>query len=315
MRSIAVIGAGAAGLAAARRLQPLGHAVTLFDKGRRAGGRIASRETAQGSFDHGAQFLRMAEPDELAMLQRLAEAGHAARWPALKAAGKPAAWLGQPTMNALAQAWAEGLDLRCSLTVTAIRRSGHRWRLHWSDFDQQTFTAEFDAVLLTVPTPQALALLPDHVDAEPLRAPRYDACWTVLWTPEQPLPAGPPTAFGAPEGALAWLAREDLKPGRAGPPRLLLQASAAWTQAHLALDKDAAAEQLCAEAARRLGHADTAGWKLAHRWLYAFVQQPLGVPALPLAPGLVYASDACLGSRIELAMTAGRAAAELLAAA
>lgn len=314
MSSIAVIGAGATGLTAARRLQQLGHGVQVFDKGRRAGGRIASRETEHGHFDHGTQFLRTTEPEDLGWLQRQADAGHAARWPALAAAGKAEAWLGVPTMNRLARDWAEGLALHCSLTVTAIRRIGNRWQLAWSDFEQREASAEFDAVLLTIPTPQALAVLPPDVDLEALRAVRYDACWSVLWTPAQTLPAAPATRGGDGADAIAWLAREDLKPGRSGPPRLMLQASAAWTQAHLAIDKDRAAERLCAEAAHRLGLSDTSGWKLAHRWLYAFVQQPIGIPALPLAPGLVYASDACLGSRVELAMRAGRAGADLLLA-
>lgn len=314
MSSIAVIGAGATGLTAARRLQQLGHAVQVFDKGRRAGGRIASRETEHGSFDHGTQFLRTANADDLILLQTLADAGHAARWPALAAAGKPEAWLGVPTMNQLARDWAEGLVLHCSLTVTAIRRIGNRWQIAWTDFEQREASADFDAVLLTIPTPQALAVLPPDVDREALRAVRYDACWSVLWTPEQPLPPTPATRRCDGAEALVWLTREDLKPGRGGPPRLMLQASASWTQAHLAIDKDAAAAQLCAEAARLLGLSGTAGWTLAHRWLYAFVQQPIGMPAFALAPGLVYASDACLGSRVELAMASGRAAAELLSA-
>ncbi|MGB1027364.1 MAG: FAD-dependent oxidoreductase, partial [Rhodospirillaceae bacterium] len=62
-KSIAVIGAGIAGLACARICVDKGYTVTVFDKGRGPGGRLSSRrlEAPQSSdpmvFDHGAQYL------------------------------------------------------------------------------------------------------------------------------------------------------------------------------------------------------------------------------------------------------------------
>ncbi|MEM7652453.1 MAG: FAD-dependent oxidoreductase, partial [Pseudomonadota bacterium] len=52
----AIIGAGISGLAAADRLRLSGHSVTLFDKSRGVGGRMATRRSDHGSFDHGAQY-------------------------------------------------------------------------------------------------------------------------------------------------------------------------------------------------------------------------------------------------------------------
>jgi renalase len=58
-KDIAIIGAGIAGLACAQRLQDGGCSVTLFDKGRGAGGRMATRRVTtpfgEIAFDHGAQ--------------------------------------------------------------------------------------------------------------------------------------------------------------------------------------------------------------------------------------------------------------------
>lgn len=54
---IVVIGSGIAGLTAARRLDELGHVVSVLDKGRRPGGRLATRILDGGALgDHGAQF-------------------------------------------------------------------------------------------------------------------------------------------------------------------------------------------------------------------------------------------------------------------
>jgi len=55
-RHIAVIGAGMAGIACARTLVQAGHRVTVFEKSRGAGGRMATRRSEFGGFDHGAQF-------------------------------------------------------------------------------------------------------------------------------------------------------------------------------------------------------------------------------------------------------------------
>lgn len=59
--SVAVIGAGFAGLTVARHLLDAGHAVHLFDKGRGAGGRMSTRRQDGHEFDHGAQFFTARE--------------------------------------------------------------------------------------------------------------------------------------------------------------------------------------------------------------------------------------------------------------
>ena len=59
---VAVIGGGITGLTCARALADAGHAVTVFDKGRGVGGRLATRRTDDGlRFDHGAQVLPATE--------------------------------------------------------------------------------------------------------------------------------------------------------------------------------------------------------------------------------------------------------------
>ena len=51
-----IIGAGMAGLTAANLLQNAGWAVTVVDKSRGVGGRMATRRLGASRFDHGAQF-------------------------------------------------------------------------------------------------------------------------------------------------------------------------------------------------------------------------------------------------------------------
>lgn len=251
MNKIAIVGAGVTGLSAARSLTAAGYAVTLFDKGRRPGGRMASREGAAGSFDHGVQYLRAtaAEADEIG-------AGQLLPWPAIAPRDGSGGWLAAPTFNHLARHWANGLDVRCSHTVSTLQpgATGRGWQLRFAE------------------------------------------------------------TAGAADAPLAWIAREDLKPGRSGPPRLTVQAGARWSTTHLELPAETAALELQALAARQLGIGSSSLAATTHRWRYAFVSQPLGEPVLTLGRDLHYASDAGLGSRVTLAWQAGRAAAARIAA-
>ena len=302
MKRIAIIGAGVTGLAAACALTAAGRAVTLFDKGRRPGGRMASRDGVAGSFDHGVQYVRATAPEADAIGN-----GLLLHWPAIAPKGAAGGWIAAPTFNDLARHWASGLDVQCGRTVSAIHRRDDGWQLRFAE-TSEPFDCE--VLLLTVPTPQAIPLLAAaDVDAGPLHAVRYVPNWTLMWTPAAPLPDHFTHHAGSGDDPLAWIAREDWKPGRAGPPRLTVQASAAWSTAHLELSTDGAAARLIALTARHLGIAGASVQATAHRWRYAFASTPLGQPTLTVAAGLHYASDACLGSRVGLAIEAGQAAA------
>ena len=241
MKRIAIIGAGVTGLAAARALVAAGFAVTAFDKGRRPGGRMASRDGAAGSFDHGVQFVRATAAEA----EWIGD-GSLLHWPAIELKGDAGGWIATPTFNHLAQHWANGLDLQCSRTVNAIsrRERGHGWQLRCAETAE---SFDCDALLLTIPTPQAIPLLAAAgVESAPLGAVRYAPNWTLMWTPADPLPAGFSHHAGVADDPLAWIAREDRKPGRAGPPRLTVQASAAWSIEHLERAADDAAARLVA---------------------------------------------------------------------
>ena len=55
-KSCVIVGAGISGLLAANTLKQEAWTVTVLDKGRAVGGRMATRRVGEGTFDHGAQF-------------------------------------------------------------------------------------------------------------------------------------------------------------------------------------------------------------------------------------------------------------------
>ena len=146
-RHVAVVGAGIAGITCARTLQQSGQRVTLFEKSAGVGGRMATRASPFGGFDHGAQYFTVRDPRFALALQTVP--GLCKPWSAntvrvldergqVAVAGFPAPephWVPTPGMNALAGAWAKPLQDRLLLEtrVTRIERDARqpaRWQLH-----------------------------------------------------------------------------------------------------------------------------------------------------------------------------------------
>ncbi len=319
---IAIIGAGLAGIAAARALIARGHAVTIFDKGRGPGGRLATRRIeAEGrklQFDHGAQYLR-AESAEFA--SALAEAG-TAPWP------DAARRVGVPSMSAVPRALLGDIPCVASRHVGQITGQPGAWTLrHWDARlvrpgkplpDTAPEEADrFAAVLLTMPATQAREVLGQHAPRlhEALAAIGYAPCWTVMAAFNAPLAL--PETLRPEAHAIGWAARDSAKPGRdARQENWVIQAGPAWTRAHLELTAEDIAAPLLAELASFSAAPLPAPFMaVAHRWRYSLLEAPLSEPCLWDATTRIgYASDGCIGGRAEAAWQSGAAlAARVLA--
>src|SRR6266581_2895913 len=68
MTTIAIMGAGIAGLAAAHTLQDAGHTVTLFEQSHEVGGRATTRQRNGFTYDHGAQYIKGGSPTSTAFI-------------------------------------------------------------------------------------------------------------------------------------------------------------------------------------------------------------------------------------------------------
>lgn len=169
---VAIVGGGLAGLAAARELRAAGRSVVVFDKGRAAGGRCATRRNAPYTFDHGAQFFTVREPSFAAALAPFGErrvqrwAGPFRTWQdgVLGPDPRPGErYVAVPGMSALARAFAEplGSAVQAGLRVEALRRDGDGWWLSVRRLADEVLFAygPFGALVMALPPPQARALL------------------------------------------------------------------------------------------------------------------------------------------------------------
>lgn len=318
MRDIAVIGAGMAGCTLARRLIDGGFNVHVFDKGHAAGGRMATRVDGRLRFDHGAQFMSIRGKALALMLADWQRAGVVAPWPqAARTSGEEGVrWVGVPGMNALAPRMLWGAEVNNGTTVSAIGADRLGW---WLACASGRLPDCFDAVLVTVPAPQAAGLFANctGVDArhfaDAVRRIRYVPCWTLMLSFDVPLDAADCLRF-EPGGVLNWAARDSSKPQRDATSECwVVHADPQWSAAQVELSAVQVAPLLFKAFAEALGVTAVPVHQAAHRWRHARVVEPLGQDCLwDGASRIGYASDGCLGERIEDAFDSANALADRL---
>ena len=282
MPSIAIVGAGIAGLSCATQLQAAGFALTVIDKSRGPGGRMSTRRGDGWQCDHGAQYFTARDPAFRAEVARWQRAGVADLWPARIAVlggdrghGQdipPDRFVGVPRMTAPARLLADGLPLALSTTVTELRPSPDGWWL--VSAEHGLHPTRFDGVLLAVPAPQAVPLL--RTAAPGLASLAARACmrgsWALMLRYDAPIHLPFDAAF-VNGGPLRWVARDSSKPGRPRGETWLLHATAEWSEAHIEATPEAAADALL-RAFAQLGAPPPQAWT-AHRWRYADTEPPL----------------------------------------
>ena len=335
-RNIAVIGAGMAGIACARTLLQAGHQVTVFEKGANAGGRMATRSSPFGSFDHGVQYFTvrdarfaralktvpgLCKPWSANAVQVLDEHGRIA---SADVSRKEAHWVPTPDMGALVKRWAAPLQaqgrLELETRISQLERDAlqpQQWQLRGiGPGGTQHVYSGFDAVLLAIPAEPARLLLNTAQKADGL-AQKIDRvqmapCWTLMLAfPQAVQPVlstlGPQwNAARSTHHRIAWLARESSKPGRGAVERWTVQASAAWSQEHLEDDPQRVQAKLIKAFSEVTGIRAEPAHVDSRRWRYAQTSAALGKSHLWDAKiGVGVCGDWCLGQRVENAFVSG----------
>ncbi|WP_373185394.1 NAD(P)/FAD-dependent oxidoreductase [Halopseudomonas sp.] len=319
---IAIIGAGMAGLSAARALTEAGHKTVIFDKSRGSGGRMSSKRTESGNLDMGAQYFTARDPHFRSALQTWIDRGWVAEWsPRLfvrnedelfESSDDQQRYVGSPRMTSLSRGLLEGLDMVSKTRIERLQQSDDdRWELV---DDAGAVHGPFDRVVVATPAPQAVPLLTasGHLEQAASQVEMLPG-WTLALAFAEPLNTAVEACFVR-VGGLDWISRNSSKPGRQGLDSWVLQSNPRWAMGNLDTDKAEVGKQLRAELAEVLGiDLPEPVFEHAHRWLYARSADTCNWGALA-APekGLYVCGDWCLGGRIENAWLSGRQAAQTL---
>jgi renalase len=340
---LAIVGAGAAGAAAAYRLREADCDVTVFEKSRGVCGRAATRRKNGCSYDHGANYVKSgAERVDRLLTETLPTEGlfdiESPVW-TFDAKGdiRPGEdredhkWNYEDGITQLAKRLFAETDAerRFETRIGHLERSEGRWRL--LDTSGESL-GTFDSVLLTPPAPQTAEILEASVWAdtdsrlEELNTAVDSVAFRTIYTVvlnydfeiEYPWYALVDTDR---EHEVGWLAREELKPGHVpdGQTLLIAQMSPKWSTERY----DDPSEEVKADAARlvaglldddRLADPE---WTDRQGWRYALPDSSIDRDAVRIAEdtGLYVAGDWVAGEgRVHRAVETGLDVAERITA-
>jgi renalase len=303
-----VIGAGPAGLSAARELQRKGRSVVVLDKGRGPGGRLSSRRTGKTRFDHGCKALTFREGDGSADLQEWIKAGAVTAWrPRLKDGSRAEAYfVGTPAMNEVIKHLARDLEVRFNCRVIELKKVDAGWEII-----QQKGHVELTCrkVIVAIPAPQAIDLLApiEFQELERIKNVTFAGIWALLLEGPHPDEIGFEAAID-PTPEISWLAAQAGKPGRTSDGAWVALASREWSIENLENDKQSVANALSPLCSKILGIKRPVS-AIAHRWRFGLTTTPVGEDTLVDDDiGVAVAGDWCLGETIEDALQSGVAA-------
>ena len=322
-RDIAIIGAGLAGTAAANRLAKSGRSVCILEKSRGAGGRMATRRSAeQLHFDHGAQYFTLRDPRFVAAAKEWEKRGMIARWQ-----GRIIEWtqdeliektnherfVAVPTMNRLCKDLVADLPLKTESEVSTLKRENDRWKLMSSDGGT---LCESDWVISTAPAEQTAAIMQEStIILKGTSQVKMLPCWAAMVAPQPPLHAVAFDGAFINDGPLRWVARNSSKPGRdPSQETWVLHAGPEWSESHWEDSRESIAHELWQSWCQILNvQSDDPEFVTAHRWRYAlaesvYPERSIIDPAMRLAA----CGDWCGGPRVEGAYLSGLEAAERL---
>jgi renalase len=303
-----IIGAGMAGLAAARVLTQQGHDVLILDKGRGVGGRMSTRTIEQGKADHGAQYFSAQSSDFKLFIEDLKAQNSISEWQL--AQRDHVRYIGSKGMNTIPKKMAENLNVRLNEKVVFIANnvvsteSGSEY--------------PFDYLIITPPIPQAIALLKESemnvsaTDQAVLNAIEYDPCIAVMAVLQQPtdILSGGIILENSP---VAWIA-DNFQKGITPTPTVTLHASAAFSQRHLEDDLQRVAQQMLASVAKYISPSNIVTTQI-HRWRYSLASQRYESPFYQLENRPIYlAGDGFGVGNVEGAFLSGQGAAKAIAA-
>ncbi len=317
MKHCLIIGAGISGLMAARTLSEKGIDVTVLEKSRGVGGRLATRRFGGGVFDHGAQYISARSDIFKAQIDILQKAGVVQEWstgaPPDKSEGFTH-YIGVRGMTGIAKFLARELDLRLGERALFLSFKNKKWQI----LTEKENSYETDAIILTPPVPQSLALIRtaglerQEIIENELHSIFYDRCLTVLVIMHSENILDAPGGLRLSGEPLIWISDNQMKGISPRRTAVTIHAGPEFSRKYWEMDDRWIAQNILYIAAGWL--PGKYGTYQVKRWLYS---QPRIVYddryyAIPDPAPLIFAGDAFGGPQVEGAALSGIFAAQVL---
>ncbi len=315
---IVVVGAGISGSVCAWRLARDGHEVTLVEKGRGVGGRMATRRMEGARIDHGAQFFTVRDPRMKELLSLWENEEAVVPWydhiPGRSDVPTGQRYRGTEGMTSLAKVLAKEFNVETSFFLQKIQQERNIWTLSEKDDSQRSLEA--DHLVLTIPSVQLLELFQrSHYRLEDdtmksLQSIRHTRCLAVLGIMDRPSSFKHPGTLTHPVPEIDWISDNQVK-GISPEPACTIHASDEYSQKFWDAPDSERIPPLLSVAEEHL-HAKITSWS-SHRWGFAKPVVTFGATHWHSEDrAITLAGDGFGGERIEKAAMSGWDAAEAI---
>lgn len=318
-----IVGAGLAGLTAARRLASTGARVLVVDKAKSPGGRLATRRIGPARLDHGAQFFTVRSADFAAEVETWLEDGVVETWthgfsnddghPRYRAVEGMAS-IAKYLAGRLASELLRPPALVSRVEANAVVSAGDSWSVTYAAGGREPDDAT--SVILTPPVPQSVELLRSGVVATPhlddLASIEYNKVIAIMVTLEGPPGLPSPGAVQQPDDPTFTFVADNQAKGVSETPAVTFHCAPGLSTRLWNLDDGNVLAHVHTDMRRHLGGAAVSEVQVK-RWRYAGPVEPRPEPCLLVAqtPGpLVVAGDGFAGAKVEGAFLSGLAAAD-----
>ena len=314
---IAIIGTGISGITIAQNLKDFAN-VSLFEKSRSVGGRMAFRRSDPYEFDHGAQFFIAKNKNFKDFITPLLDEEVIRIWHARFAEyesnklvrkinwdSEYPHYVGAPGMNAIAKYLSKDLDIKLNTKVDKIvKNTKYGWELF---DDNKNILGEFDWVISTAPPLQSAEILPKCFEyQEELISKKMVGCFSLMLGFKKALPLLWDAALIS-NADISWISINNSKPGRAKSLSMLIHSTNSWAEKHLSDDRQSVISYLNKETTRIIGHDTSRADHIdIHAWRYANIgKQKDSNLLIDYKNNLASCGDWLTHGRIESAFEAG----------
>lgn len=305
---IGIIGAGISGLIAGKVLAKQGHDVTILEKNRDFGGRMATRyvgKSRETMLDHGLSYFTADSPEFRNFSAELLEKGLIKSWgdefgfyDGIKLYKKNPNQKKQPTftavdgMNSIGKYLSRWVDVKTDTLVGGItyigsnRTKKRSWMINLTAGN----TFEADAVIIATPAPQAYGLLQTSTDEtnalkiiREIDEVQYAPCYTLMaGYGDRELPDWEGVICNS--GALQFISNEASKKSNGQECSLVVQATPEFTK-HLngLKNEDLITKEMLNHLSGIVGGwAASPDWSQTHYWRYSKAMKVLNEPFFEL---------------------------------
>lgn len=330
---IGIIGAGIAGLTAGRLLSKAGHEVTILEKSRGYGGRMATRYAGKNMdvmLDHGVSYFTARTPEFQSFTAELLEKKLIRIWgknfsfyDGEKLIDRNPNAIETPIfaavngMNSIGKYLSRWVDVKHEANVGGLTHIGENrtkkraWMVNLSS--RETFEA--DAIIIATPAPKAYGILNTTTD-ETATLKMVREIDEISYKPSYSLMLGygdaePPEWEGVicNNSTIRFISNEMTKRENGGECSLVVQSTEAFAREHRHSEEDAVVKALLSALSDIAGDwAVTPQWNQLHFWRYSQPVKTLNKPFFELEVDntpLALAGDYYNGDDIEAAFCSG----------